>query len=265
MKDNRDIIVDIWKSHPNYIGNKSIGLNTIKITDYLANMFCPGPFYYYIIDSPSLSLDFASDSMSDILGINPTKFQLKDFVDIIHPDDVDFFMRCEDIVAFFLKNCISPEKIVNYKINYCLREKTSSGNFKLFLLQTVTLKTSEKGELLKVFGVHTDISHITSENNRKLSFIGLNGEPSYYEIDVFDDSVFENFTPYKYSIEAINFTKRELEILKLLAQGLTTDEIANALSISPKTVLTHRKNMLKKFNLKNTAELIAKSIRLGYI
>ncbi|MGE5942788.1 MAG: LuxR C-terminal-related transcriptional regulator [Flavobacteriales bacterium] len=265
MKDNRDIIVDIWKSHPNYIGSESVEIKTINITDYLANMFCPGPFYYYVIDSPSLSLDFASDSIKTIIGINPTKFQLKDFVDIIHPDDIAFFMRCEDIVAFFLKNCISPKKIVNYKINYCLREKTSSGNFKLFLLQTVTLKTSEKGELLKVFGVHTDINHITSENNRRLSLIGLNGEPSYYEIDVFDDHVFENFTPYKYQVETPHFTKRELEILKLLAQGYNTNQISNCLSISPKTVLTHRNNMLQKFKLKNTVELIAKSIRMGYI
>src|SRR5690606_3301903 len=265
MKDHRDIIVDIWKSHPNYIGNKSVALQAVNITDYLANMFCPGPFYYYAIDSPTLTLDFASESMKTILGIDPSSFELKDFVDIIHPDDVPFFMRCEDIVGFFLKNCIPTEKMVNYKINYCLREKTSTGNFKLFLMQTITLKTSEKGELLKVFGVHTDISHITSENNRKLSLIGLNGEPSYYEIDVFDDNVFENFSPYKYSIETISFTKRELEILKLLAQGLTTDEIASSLTISSKTVLTHRKNMLKKFNLKNTVELIAKSIRMGYI
>ncbi|MEO1712327.1 MAG: response regulator transcription factor, partial [Bacteroidota bacterium] len=52
-------------------------------------------------------------------------------------------------------------------------------------------------------------------------------------------------------------TRRELEILKLLAQGKQTTEIADALYISIHTVNSHRKNMIKKLKLRNTAELIS--------
>ncbi len=51
-------------------------------------------------------------------------------------------------------------------------------------------------------------------------------------------------------------TKRELEILKMIALEMTNDEIAKSLFISKRTVDTHRQNLLNKLNVKNTAGLI---------
>jgi two-component system nitrate/nitrite response regulator NarL len=51
-------------------------------------------------------------------------------------------------------------------------------------------------------------------------------------------------------------TRREKEILQLLAKGLTSNEIAEKLFLSTFTVDTHRRNMLQKFNVHNTQALI---------
>ena len=51
-------------------------------------------------------------------------------------------------------------------------------------------------------------------------------------------------------------TRREKEILQLLAKGLTSHEIATQLFLSTYTVDTHRRNMLQKFNVHNTQALI---------
>ena len=51
-------------------------------------------------------------------------------------------------------------------------------------------------------------------------------------------------------------TRREKEILALIAEGLTNPEIANKLFVSSSTVDSHRKNLLAKLNVKNTAALI---------
>ncbi|MCC6287797.1 MAG: response regulator transcription factor [Chitinophagaceae bacterium] len=51
-------------------------------------------------------------------------------------------------------------------------------------------------------------------------------------------------------------TSREKEVLKLVAEGMTNNEIAKQLFISPTTVETHRKSLLNKFAAKNTASLI---------
>jgi DNA-binding NarL/FixJ family response regulator len=60
-------------------------------------------------------------------------------------------------------------------------------------------------------------------------------------------------------------TRRESEILKLIADGLTNHEIGEKLFISPLTVDTHRKNLLLKFNARNTAILIKTAVSKGYI
>ena len=55
-------------------------------------------------------------------------------------------------------------------------------------------------------------------------------------------------------------TKREIEVLKLIAQGLTNNQISTQLFISIDTVDTHRKNLYFKLNVKNTALLIRAGI-----
>nr|WP_294906259.1 response regulator transcription factor [uncultured Lacibacter sp.] len=60
-------------------------------------------------------------------------------------------------------------------------------------------------------------------------------------------------------------TRREKEILLLIAEGLTNAEIAEKLFISIPTVNTHRKSLLEKFDVKNTALLISKAIRYGFV
>ncbi len=56
--------------------------------------------------------------------------------------------------------------------------------------------------------------------------------------------------------EALNLTKREIEILQLICQQNTTEEIAEKLFISPKTVDGHRNNLLQKTGSRNTVGLV---------
>ena len=60
-------------------------------------------------------------------------------------------------------------------------------------------------------------------------------------------------------------TKRELEILQLIAEEFTNTEIAERLFISDNTVYTHRKNLLSKLNVRNTAGLIRSASQLGLL
>lgn len=62
----------------------------------------------------------------------------------------------------------------------------------------------------------------------------------------------------------IVLTRREKEILELIAEGLTNNEIGGKLFISPSTVDTHRKNILIKFGVNNTAHLIKKAATLNF-
>lgn len=61
------------------------------------------------------------------------------------------------------------------------------------------------------------------------------------------------------------FTHRELEIIHKIAEGLNTREISEALVISPFTVKTHRKNILRKVGVRNTPHLINYAWSMGFL
>ena len=62
-----------------------------------------------------------------------------------------------------------------------------------------------------------------------------------------------------------HLTPREREILKLIADGHTSQEIANMLFLSPKTVLGHRAKIMEKLDLHNRTELIKYAVRRGFV
>ena len=60
-------------------------------------------------------------------------------------------------------------------------------------------------------------------------------------------------------------SKRELQVLELVAEGFTTPQISEKLEISPKTVARHRERIMNKLNMHSSAELVKYAIRTGLI
>lgn len=81
--------------------------------------------------------------------------------------------------------------------------------------------------------------------------------------------IFKNYSTHvskPKSVEPeLKFTTREVEIIKLISEGLTSHEMAEKLFISPRTVETHRANLIKKTGVKNSVELIRKMEKIGII
>jgi DNA-binding CsgD family transcriptional regulator len=75
----------------------------------------------------------------------------------------------------------------------------------------------------------------------------------------------ESITGQRRSIFDVPLTKREKEILKLVAEGLTSQEIADKLFINLRTVETHRLNINQKLDVKNTVGLVKEAMKRGLI
>ena len=105
-------------------------------------------------------------------------------------------------------------------------------------------KNTEKHELLKA------ISSI------------LNGE-KYFSQSIKDAYTNSVFTKKKESIQSL--TKREKEVLKLIALEHTSQEIADILFLSKHTIESYRKNLIVKLNVRNLAGLTKYAIKLGLI
>lgn len=78
-------------------------------------------------------------------------------------------------------------------------------------------------------------------------------------IDV-DDIDFESF-----SCEPVILSDREMEIIKLIAEGNTNSQIADLLHLSPHTITTHRKNIMTKLGTKNTAGIVMYAVKTDLV
>tara|TARA_B100000508_G_scaffold118450_1_gene98538 strand:- start:53285 stop:53959 length:675 start_codon:yes stop_codon:yes gene_type:complete len=78
-------------------------------------------------------------------------------------------------------------------------------------------------------------------------------------IDV-EDLDFDGF-----SCEPVLLSEREMEIIKLIAEGNTNTQIAELLHISPHTVTTHRKNIMGKLGTKNTAGIVMYAVKTNLV
>lgn len=67
------------------------------------------------------------------------------------------------------------------------------------------------------------------------------------------------------SVKTTFLTRREKEVLGLISEGMTNNEIAEKLFVSPATVKTHRENLLMKFEVANTAALIKLAAQQGLL
>ncbi len=87
---------------------------------------------------------------------------------------------------------------------------------------------------------------------------------SPYMTDDFADDVInmyrnERRTPFQ------EMTKREKEILQLVVQGFTSKQMAEQLNLSQRTIDHHRSNLLRKFDRKNSVDLVNYAVRNGFV
>lgn len=65
---------------------------------------------------------------------------------------------------------------------------------------------------------------------------------------------------YKKTKDATIITPRELEVMRLLAKGLSSNKIAKEMHLSPDTIIWYRKGLHLKFDVHSTAELLVKAM-----
>lgn len=140
------------------------------------------------------------------------------------------------------------------KGNVVIKVKNGKGGYFVGLLQAVPLACDSLGHVAYMYTSITDITHLQfDDHNLKACIIDSSDENNIQIINMLENND---------DIIDIKLSKSEIKILELLAKGMNAKEIAESLFISEHTVKTHRKNMIQKTNVKNTAELISKAGKL---
>lgn len=218
----------------------------------LLDIFQVGSYYYMILDVRNSEFDLVSPEIETVLGYPVKDVDLDFYLNLLHPEDLPFFLNFERAVSEFF-NGISDEKMFRYKVQYDFRIRKADGHYIRVLNQIVILHHDVNN--VRTFVINTDITNFKKESTPMLSFVGMDGEPSFLNVDI------KNIFKPTHSM----FTKREKDILKALASGMSSFEIGFALNISKFTVDSHRKNMLKKTEARSTNEIISIAFNNGWV
>lgn len=253
--DGKKAIVDFWKA-TNPIQADSRFPET-NVNELIATIFNPGKFFYLFINFFDLRLEYVHHTMEELLGAKAEEFSvLPDIFKIIHPEDIPQIQLKEEAAGVFYYK-LTPDKMPLYKSTYTVRLSDNKGKYKNFLVQNMALSITD-GRIHHVLSVFTDVSFMNLIPDNRISFIGINGEPSYYSLSTDPKTILE---PKK----ELTLSDREKDIIRLLAEGHGSKQIAASLHLSPHTVDTHRRNLMKKTGTKNTLELAVTCLKQGLI
>ena len=123
------------------------------------------------------------------------------------------------------------------------RIKKSDNTYINVLNQTTIYAADDNGRLISIFNRLSDISFMQNSLNVSWNFEGDDIDAKAFKKEVYKE--YQNF-----------FSKRELEVIKKIADGFTNKIIAEKLNISEHTVATHRKRILKKSKCHNSDQLL---------
>jgi DNA-binding NarL/FixJ family response regulator len=116
---------------------------------------------------------------------------------------------------------------------------------------------------LKGIGIDGYILKNVTPQELILAIRNVHKGKSHYSAEI-TESLFQNLTPGNLTIPSI-LTSREIEIVKLVAEGLSNSAIGEKLFISHRTVDTHRTNIMKKLKVNNIAGLVKFAIQHGLV
>lgn len=250
-------LIEVWNAYP---GTRKDSIKVFKkppIKRIISEMFAIGEFYYYVLNLTDSTLSHHHENILSLHGLKSFPKHLKEIIDLVHPDDLEFVVRAEQMMIQKMLE-IGMEHQLYLKSSYCFRMKTADGHYELFHHQAIPTLEDEQGKLVQSINIHTNINHITQQNSHTVLISGIGPRSDFHQIKI------EAPSPLHH--QAIqNLTKREIEVLTLIAKGYSGTEISEILIVSQHTIRTHRKNILAKTNSKNGKELLKKAFEWGII
>lgn len=243
---------DIWENIPKGV-TEQIDLSQKEIINRYMDAFHFGDYFYVIFNTRTTEMEYVSPNVEQVLGYTPEEFRFQFLLDNIHPDDLPYYYHYEQSAVRFFSG-LAPDLFFKYKFAYDYRVKIKDNNYKRVQQQVVPLYYFPEGGV-RTLAIFTDLTHLNIQGIPKLSFIGMQGAPSYYNVHLKDE----------FLLSLNIFTKKELEILQYVVQGLKSKDIAEKLQKSIHTIRNHRKHILEKSGCDNVQELLVKSIREGWV
>jgi len=193
----------------------------------------------------------------NVIGHDPAKYLAENWVEFtftnIHPKFTSAIVLMQQKgTKYFLEEYTGKPE--NFIINFDFLYKRSTGEYFHFLQQTVCIEQDSEGNPFLILSYVHDITYLKKDGTANLVFTTTD-EMKWWNFN-FDKNCLETVQP---------LSKQEKKILSLLAEGKSSKEIANELSLSSHTIDTHRRHLLDKTNCIDTTGMITYARLVGLI
>jgi len=220
-----------------------------------------GPYFWFVADAARGITHSAGGMLDKIVPITEAEFVYHSPEVLFrntHPEDiVQMFAFTNYWIPFFMQ--LAPERKAHVRCTIYVRLMNPQQLYKRTMVQFADAIVDKEGKVLYGLTLVTDISHIKKKGVAMMSIL-----------DTFDDSCQLFYCTEGKAIAGTDeplpkISPREIEVLRLLANGYSRKQIAEELKIAVKTIDNHRQNMLHKTNCKSAGELVDFGINKGFI
>lgn len=253
MTNGRDFLNELRTVLPEKIrGKTNLELDHTLLNDPMfLQLMKSSPSAIAIFSYKTMTYEYFSPNMSDLLGYPLSKLYGTSGAEFIlntfHPDHLKILMKISETVKKFYYEYSMAGRAMDTRITWTLQLKKGDGQYMWTMQQTTVLEVSPEGFPLRTLVFVSDISGI--KTNSKVDFVCDLKRQDGLGYDTLLVSHYDAITEYK-------FTEREIQILNCVKKGLRNHEIADRLHISKHTVITHRRNIMKKTGKENIIQLL---------
>lgn len=195
---------------------------------------------FFLYDMHLRKFLYLGERVKSILGYPLRKLlEMEQYSSLIHPGDLE-------TVKTAYQKLYQEAVLQNYNLQSTVSEfrmKNAEDKWVWLELTAIIISRSKR-----LFGIIKDISQRKSH------------EQLYYDQLAHSEKPLKQHSEFSRKISA-----REQEVLYYIADGFSAKMIADKLHISTHTAINHRKNLITKFEVKNTAELIKKASRYFWL
>ena len=200
----------------------------------------------YIIDYERKEFEYVSDNPLFLCNHTPSEVMAMGYAfyfKYVFKEDLEMLIRVNEIgFEFFNRTPLQDRK--NYSISYDFN--LQAGKDKILINHKLTpIFITSEGKIWKALCVVSLSSNAASGN----ILLSKTGEDSFWELDL-ADGVWNK-------MDKSRLTERELQTVRLHAQGLTIGQIADRMCIAVDTVKFHRRKLFDKLHVKNMGEALA--------
>lgn len=210
--------------------------------------------FFYVFNYAEGGIAIAR-GFEEVLGYSSAEVDVEKLYRLVHPEDLPIVSALSRIAIEKMATLRDLKDLFELSLTLDYRMRKACGEYTRILRQTTTYEVDEgSGKVISSLSLCTDIGSIKNSNTIGWQLKGRLADT----LDLRPLARFMNRLQYLPS-------PRELEVIRKLAEGLASKQIAEDLFISTLTVNTHRRNLLERTGARNVAELMRMASQQGWV